>query len=69
MIRWTSSPVAFALAAVAMWWIGRSVAIGRYSFAHQAAIGVALIVLGVAIVAVSLRSFAVMGTPPNPYGG
>lgn len=66
MNRWMSPPVAFAVAVIAMWWIGRSVAIGRYSFAHQTAIGIALVVLGVAIVGVSLRSFAVMGTTPDP---
>jgi protein-S-isoprenylcysteine O-methyltransferase Ste14 len=66
MNRWMSPPVAFAVAVIAMWWIGRSVAIGTYSFAHQAAIGIGLVVLGVAIVGVSLRSFALMGTTPNP---
>jgi len=66
MNRWMSPPVVFAVALVAMWWIGRRVAIGSYSFAHQAAIGIALVVIGVVIVGVSLRSFAVMGTTPNP---
>ena len=66
MNRWMSPPVVFAVAVIAMWWIGRSVAIGRYSFAHHAAIGITLVVLGVVIVGVSLRSFVVMGTTPNP---
>lgn len=66
MNRWMSPPVAFAVAVIAMWWIGRSVTIGRYPFAHQTAIGIALVVLGVGIVGVSLRSFAVMGTTPDP---
>jgi protein-S-isoprenylcysteine O-methyltransferase Ste14 len=66
MTRWVSPPVAFALAAVAMWWTGRSVEFGRASFAYQAPIGIALIVLGVVIVAISLRSFVVAGTTPSP---
>ena len=66
MTRWVSPPVAFAIVAVAMWWIGRSVEFGRTSFAYQALIGIALIVLGVGIVAVSIRLFVVAGTTPNP---
>jgi protein-S-isoprenylcysteine O-methyltransferase Ste14 len=66
MTRWLSPPVAFALAAIATWWIGSTVAVGRYSFAYQAAVAVAVVVVGVAIVAVSLRSFAAVGTTPNP---
>jgi protein-S-isoprenylcysteine O-methyltransferase Ste14 len=66
MNRWISPPVAFVIAAVAMWWIGRTVESGRFTFAHQSASGIALIVLGLAIVAVSLRSFARAGTTPNP---
>lgn len=66
MNRWMSPPVAFAVAAVAMWWIGRSFAVGRYSFAYQAVIGITLIALGVVVVGLSLRSFAVVGTTPNP---
>ena len=66
MNRWVSPPIAFAIAAVAMWWIGRSVEFGRYSFRHQAPIGIALIALGACIVAVSVRSFVVAGTTPNP---
>lgn len=66
MNRWGSPPVAFAIAAVAMWWIGRSVEFGRYSFGYQAPIGIALVVLGLGIVVVSIRSFVVAGTTPNP---
>jgi protein-S-isoprenylcysteine O-methyltransferase Ste14 len=66
MNRWISPPVAFVIAAVAMWWIGRTVEFGRFQFAYQPALGIALIVLGLAIVAVSLRSFARVGTTPNP---
>ena len=66
MNRWLSPPVAFAIAAVAMWWIGRSVEFGRYAFDYQAPTGIALIVLGLGIVAVSIRSFVVAGTTPSP---
>jgi hypothetical protein len=55
--RWISPPVAFAIAAIAMWLIGRNVEFGSYSFAHQTAIGIALVVLGVLIVGWSLRLF------------
>jgi hypothetical protein len=64
MNRWTSPPVAFAVAAVAMWWIGRSVEFGRYSFAYQVPASIALIALGLGIVAVSIRSFVIAGTAP-----
>lgn len=66
MIRRISPPVAFAIAAILMWWIGRSVEFGRFSFAYQSAAGSALIVLGIAIVAVSLWTFARAHTTPNP---
>ena len=66
MNRWISPPVAFAIAVVAMWWIGRSVEFGRYSFDYQAPAGIALIVLGLGVVAVSIRSFVVAGTTPSP---
>ena len=66
MTRWISPPVAFAIAAITMWWIGRGVEFGRFSFAYQSAAGIALIVLGLAIVAVSLSSFAKARTTPNP---
>src|SRR5438552_7199468 len=66
MNRWVSPPVAFAVAAVAMWWIGRSFEFGRYSFGYQVPAGIALIVLGLGVVAVSIRSFVVAGTTPNP---
>lgn len=66
MNRWISPPVAFAVAAVAMWWIGRGVEFGRYSFGYQAPAGIALILLGLGIVTVSIRSFVVAGTTPHP---
>ena len=66
MNRWTSPPVAFAIAAVAMWWIGRSVEFAMYSFGYRASAGIALILLGLGLVAVSIRSFVVAGTTPNP---
>jgi protein-S-isoprenylcysteine O-methyltransferase Ste14 len=66
MNRCIPPPVAFAIAAIAMWWVGRSIEWGRYEFAYQSAIGISLIVLGLAIVAVSLRSFSTAGTTPNP---
>jgi protein-S-isoprenylcysteine O-methyltransferase Ste14 len=64
--RWISPPVAFAIAAIVMWLIGRNVEFGRYSFAYQTSIGIALVVLGVLIVAWSLRLFRAAGTTPNP---
>jgi protein-S-isoprenylcysteine O-methyltransferase Ste14 len=64
--RWISPPVAFAIAAIVMWLIGRNVEFGRYSFAHQTSIGIALVVLGVLIVVSSLRLFRAAGTTPNP---
>ncbi|WP_372527904.1 methyltransferase family protein [Piscinibacter sp.] len=66
MSRWISPPVAFAVAAIVMWWIGRSVEFGRYSFGYQAPVGIALIVLGLGIVAASIRLFVVAGTTPSP---
>jgi protein-S-isoprenylcysteine O-methyltransferase Ste14 len=66
MNRWIPPPVAFVIAAVAMWLIGSAMEYGQFSFAYQSALGIALIVLGFAIVAVSLRSFARAGTTPNP---
>ena len=66
MNRWLSPPVAFAAAGFAIWWLGRSVGFGRVSFAYQAPTGIVLIVLGVGIVAVSIRSFVAAGTTPNP---
>lgn len=66
MTRWVSPPVAFAIAGLAMWWTGRSVEFGKTSFAYQAPIGIALIVLGVGIGAISIRSFLIAGTTPNP---
>ncbi len=66
MNRWISPPVAFAVAALAMWWTGRSVEFGSYSFGYQAPAGIGLILLGLGIVAVSIRSFVVAGTTPNP---
>jgi protein-S-isoprenylcysteine O-methyltransferase Ste14 len=66
MNRWIPPPVAFAIAAVAMWAIARALGWGRFAFEHQAALGIALIVLGIAIVAVALRSFAAARTTPNP---
>jgi hypothetical protein len=35
MSRWISPPVAFVIADVAMWWIGRTVEFGRFQFASQ----------------------------------
>ena len=66
MNRWISPPVAFAIAGVAMWLIGRSVGFANFSFAYQAPIGIVLIVLGVGVAALGLRWFAVAGTTPNP---
>jgi len=58
--------VAFAIAALAMWWLGRNVAIAQFSFSGQTPLGIGLTVLGLVIVAISLRSFAVARTTPNP---
>ena len=66
MNRWISPPLAFGIAALAMWWIGRTVEFGRFSFAYQSGAGIALVVLGLALIAVSLRSFSRAGTTPNP---
>jgi protein-S-isoprenylcysteine O-methyltransferase Ste14 len=66
MTRWISPPVAFAIAAVAMWGLARGIGWGRFAFAGQGALGVALIVLGIAIVAAGLVSFAEARTTPNP---
>ncbi len=66
MNRWISPPVAFAIAAVAMWGIGRAVEFGRYLFAWQGTLAIALVVLGLLVVVVSLKSFASAGTTPNP---
>jgi protein-S-isoprenylcysteine O-methyltransferase Ste14 len=64
--RWISPPVAFVMAATAMWWISRGVEFGRHAWPYQSVVGVTLIALGLAIVAVSLTSFATAGTTPNP---
>jgi len=37
MNRWMSPPVAFVIAAVAIWLIGRSVEFGGYSFGNKGA--------------------------------
>ena len=66
MNRRVPPPVAFAMAAIAMWWIGSSFEIGHYPLAYRTVVGIALIVAGLVIVAISLRSFAVAGTTPNP---
>jgi len=66
MNRWIPPPVAFGIAALAMWWIRRTAEFGLFSFAYQSALGIALVVLGFALIAVSLRSFAREGTTPNP---
>jgi hypothetical protein len=51
--RWISPPVAFLIAVVAMWLLARHVDWGLFSFPYRAAIGVGLIILGIAIIAVS----------------
>lgn len=66
MNRWISPPVAFAIAALAMWAVGRAVDFGRYHFPLQGALAVALVVLGLIVVGVSLRTFATAGTTANP---
>jgi protein-S-isoprenylcysteine O-methyltransferase Ste14 len=66
MNRWIPPPLAFVIAALAMWWIRRTAELGRFSFAYQSALAIVLIVLGVALIAMSLRSFARAGTTPNP---
>jgi protein-S-isoprenylcysteine O-methyltransferase Ste14 len=66
MTWWLSPAVAFAIAGLAMWWVGRDVDFGHYAIAHQRAVGVALIVIGLIIVALGLRSFEAVATTPNP---
>jgi len=58
--------VALAIAAVAMWLIGRSVPFAHFSLPYQTTAAVALIVLGIGVAAWGLRSFARAGTTPNP---
>jgi protein-S-isoprenylcysteine O-methyltransferase Ste14 len=59
-------PLAFAIAAIAMWLIGRNVEAGHFSFPYQTMVGILIIALGLGIVIVSLRLFFVAGTTPNP---
>ena len=66
MSPWRSPPIAFAVAAVAIWLLGRSVEFGGFSLPYQAPIGIGLIVLGIVVVAVSIRSFVAAGTTPDP---
>jgi protein-S-isoprenylcysteine O-methyltransferase Ste14 len=66
MSRWIPPPVALAIAAVAMWLIGRSVPFARFSFPFQTVVAVVLIVLGIGVAAWGLRAFARAGTTPNP---
>ena len=66
MNRRVPPPVVFAMAAIAMWWIGRNFEIGQYSFSYGTELGILLIAIGLTIVGISLRSFAVAGTTPNP---
>lgn len=64
MNRRIPPPLAFAIAAVGMWLIGSNVETGHFSY--QTVVGSLIIVLGLGIVIVSLRQFAVAGTTPNP---
>jgi protein-S-isoprenylcysteine O-methyltransferase Ste14 len=66
MTRWISPPVAFAIAAVAIWWLARSVEWGHFSFPYQAVLSLCLIVLAIAVIAAALWSFAKARTTPNP---
>lgn len=66
MNRWISPPVAFAIAAVAMWGVGRALDFGRFHFPIQRALAIALVVLGLIVLVASLRRFAAAGTTPNP---
>lgn len=64
--RWIPPPAAFAIAALSMWGVSRYTQFGRYAFPYQRATGIALIVIGLMIVAVSLGLFAIARTSPNP---
>jgi len=66
MSPWRSPPIAFAAAAVAIWLLGRSVEFGSLSLPYQTPIGIGVIVLGIVVVAVSIRSFVAAGTTPDP---
>ena len=66
MNRRVPPPLAFAIAAIAMWLIGSSFEVGHYSIAYRVVVSSALVAGGLIIVAISLRSFAVAGTTPNP---
>jgi protein-S-isoprenylcysteine O-methyltransferase Ste14 len=66
MNRWILPPVAFAIAAVGMWVVGRAVDLGRYDFRYQGALAIGLVVLGLLVIVVSLRIFASAGTTANP---
>ncbi len=64
--RWISPPVAFAIAAVGMWLLGRAVDFGRYDFPYRGALAIALVALGLLVIVVSLRIFSSAGTTANP---
>jgi protein-S-isoprenylcysteine O-methyltransferase Ste14 len=66
MSRWIPPPVALAIAAVAMWLIGRSVAFADFSLPYQTTVAVMIIVLGIGVAGWGLRTFARAGTTPNP---
>ena len=66
MSPWRSPPIAFAAAAVAIWLLGRSVEFCSLSLPYQTPIGIGVIVLGIVVVAVSIRSFVAAGTTPDP---
>ncbi|HET9642519.1 MAG TPA: isoprenylcysteine carboxylmethyltransferase family protein [Burkholderiaceae bacterium] len=64
--RWIPPPVAFAIAALAMWALTRYGPFVRHAFPYQRATGITLIVIGLLVLAVSLGLFATAHTSPNP---
>jgi len=66
MTRWFPPPAALAVAVFVMWAIARGIAFGRFDWPAATALGIALIVLGLALAVAALRLFARAHTTPNP---
>jgi protein-S-isoprenylcysteine O-methyltransferase Ste14 len=66
MTRWMPPPLLFAIAALAMAWIGHAADFGGYDFAQRRSLAAALVAVGVVLVVLALRAFFAARTTPNP---
>lgn len=59
-------PLVVAITGTAMWKASRTIEFGQFSFVFQEPLAIALLVLGLLLMAVSIASFVTAGTTVNP---